>query len=83
MDKINIFEHLKKWGKGYIAYLANVAGREPSTFRTFLSKLKKWGEGTFRTRNQMVQAINKVEQKDYVVNDFDWTWTPGNWNGKK
>lgn len=83
MNKINIFEHLEKWGKGYIAYLANVANKEHSTFRTFLSKLKKWGEGTFRTRNCLVQAINKVEQQEYTVSDFDWTWTPWKWYGKK
>lgn len=81
--KINIFDHIKKWWKGYTAYLANVANRQVNTFSSMLSRLKNWEEGTFTTRKRIVDAINKAENANYIVHDFDWSTRAGKWNAPK
>lgn len=81
--KINIFDHIKQWGKWYTAYLANIANRQVNTFSSTLSRLKNGEEGTFATRKRIVDAINKAENADYIVHDFDWSNREGKWNGKK
>lgn len=81
--KINIFDHLDKGGKGYVSYLAWVVGRQASTFNTYMSRLRNnWG-GTFKSRQQIIKAINIVERTNYLVHDFEWTWEPGKWRGSK
>lgn len=83
MEKINIFEHLKKGWRAYARYLAWVAGKAEHTFTSGLSRIRNGTDVEFKLRQQIVDAINKVERTDFIVNDFDWTWTPGEWRGNK
>lgn len=60
-----------------------MANRQVNTFSSTLSRLKNGEEGTFSTRKRIVDAINKAENADYIVHDFDWSNREGKWNGKK
>lgn len=71
-----MLKHIEEQGHGYSSYLANVMGKNYFTFNNYFMNLRK-SRISYRSKERIVEAINKVKQANYKVDDFDWSVPEG------